>query len=112
MVLKQGRLIVCERIEGAIPLTELLERLRTAMADNEGELVVERTERLRRLEDQQLRKAQDQAFQESLAADREKQRQREEDQSRADALAREQERLQQQQEREKEVRNYLCLSLL
>ena len=73
------------------------------MADNEGELVVERTERLRRLEDQQLRQAQDQAFQESLAADREKERQKEEDMFRAEELAREQRELQEQVEREKEV---------
>lgn len=103
VVLKQGRLVVCERVEGALPLDELLNRLRTAMTDNEGELVVERTERLRRLEDQRLREAQDQAFQESLAADREKERQREEDQSRADRLAREQQEIQDQQKKAKEV---------
>jgi FAS-associated factor 2 len=73
------------------------------MVDNEGELVVERTERLRRQEDQQLREAQDQAYQESLAADREKERLRVEDQSRAEELAREQERLQREQEKEAEV---------
>ena len=95
--------MVCERIEGLIPRTEVIIRLRDAMMDNEGELVVERTERLRRQEDQQLREAQDQAFQESLAADREKERQRVEDQSRAEELVREQERIQREQEKEKEV---------
>lgn len=94
---------MCERIEGALPLTEIITRLRAAMTDNEGELVVERTERYRRHEDQQLREAQDQAFQESLAADREKERQKVENQSRAEELAREQERLQEQQQKEKDV---------
>lgn len=103
VVLKQSRLIVCERIEGALPLAELLSRLRTSMIDNEGELVVERTERLRRREDQQLREDQDQAFEESLAADREKERRKEEDQNRAEKLAREQEELQEQQLKAKEV---------
>lgn len=104
IVLKQSRLVVCERIEGILSLSELITRLRAAMTDNEGELVVERTERLRRQEDQQLRESQDQAFQESLAADREKERQREEDRSRAEELVQEQERIQRQQEKEKEVR--------
>ena len=103
VVLKQGRLIVCERIEGAIPGPELISRLRTAMTDNEGELVVERTERLRRLEDQRLREEQDKAFQDSLAADREKERRREEDQNRAARLAREQQEIQEQEQRDKEV---------
>ena len=90
-------------MEGAVPLDDVIGRLRAAMLDNEGELVVERTERMRRLEDQQLRKAQDQAFQESLEADREKQRRKEEDQCRAEELAREQKRMQQEQEKEKAV---------
>lgn len=103
IVLKQSRLVVCERIEGILSLSELTSRLRVAMTDNEGELVVERTERLRRQEDQQLRESQDEAFKESLAADREKERQRVEVRSRAEELVREQERLQREQEKEKEV---------
>ncbi len=99
---------MCERIEGSLPADELVTRLRTAMIDNEGELVVERTERLRRLEDQQLREAQDQAFQESLAADQKKERQKEEDQSRVEVQAKREEELQRQQEREKEVKDLIC----
>ncbi len=110
VVLKQSRLVVCERVEGAVPLDGLIGRLRAAMIDNEGELVVERTERMRRLEDQQLRSDQDKAFQESLEADREKDRKREEDQSRAEELAREQKRLQQVQEKEKDVSQAANLS--
>ena len=94
---------MCERVEGAVPLDDLISRLRASMMDNEGELVVERTERMRRLEDQQLRKSQDEAFLESLEADREKERRREEDQSRVEELAREQQRLQQEEEKKKEV---------
>ena len=102
--------MVCERIEGTLPLPELITRLRTAMIDNESELVVERTERMRRLEDQRLREDQDQAFQESLAADREKERVRVESQSKAEELVREQEMLQQQQEKKKEVNSISLLS--
>lgn len=115
VVVKRSRLVVCERIEGVLPLPELIRRLQSAITDNEGELVVERTERFRRQETQQLREAQDQAFQESLAADRAKEKQREEDQSRAEALVREQERLKKQQEKEEEdfqVEKALCSSRL
>lgn len=103
VVLKQGRQVVCERIEGACLLEELLSRLRLAIIDNEGEFVVERAERNRRMEDQQLREAQDQAFQESLAADREKERQKEESLSRARQLAHEEEESRMQEALRKEV---------
>ena len=96
VVLKQGRMVVCERLEGAIGLNDLLARLQAAIADNEGELVVERTERVRREEDQRLREAQDEAYQLSLAADREKER------LRAEALEKEQAEVRQTQEQELE----------
>ncbi len=103
VVLKQSRMVVCERVEGARPLADLVGLLRRAVSDNEGELVVERTERLRRQEDQQLRQAQDQAFEESLAADKEKQRKRDEDMRKAEELARKEEEEQMREERKKEV---------
>ena len=96
VVLKQGRMVVCERVEGAIGLEELISRLRAAITDNEGELVVERTERMRREEDQRLREAQDEAYQLSLAADREKER------LRAAALEKEEAEVRQSQEQELE----------
>ena len=96
VVLKQGRMVVCERVEGTIGLDDLLARLQAAIADNEGELVVERTERMRREEDQRLREAQDEAYQLSLAADREKER------LRAEALEKEQAEVRQNQEQELE----------
>ena len=89
-------MVVCERVEGAIGLDDLLARLQAAIADNEGELVVERTERMRREEDQRLREAQDEAYQLSLAADREKER------LRAEALEKEQAEVKQNQEQERE----------
>ena len=104
IVLRHGRMVVCERIEGALSLDEFIERLRTSVADNEAELVVERTNRYRRQEDQQLRESQDQAFEESLAADREKQRRRDEDMWRAKQLAEEEEEEQRREEVMKEVR--------
>ena len=87
---------MCERVEGALGVNDLLARLRTAITNNEGELVVERTERMRREEDQRLREAQDEAYQLSLAADREKERQR------VAALEKEQAELKQNQEQELE----------
>ena len=96
VVLKQGRMVVCERVEGALSVNDLLARLRTAITNNEGELVVERTERMRREEDQRLREAQDEAYQRSLAADREKER------LRVAAMEKEQAELKQNQEQELE----------
>lgn len=112
VVLKQGRMVVCERVEGALSVNGLLERLRTAITNNEGELVVERTERMRREEDQRLREAQDEAFQLSLAADREKER------LRVAALEKEQAELKQNQEQEleqqrkEEVEHRKCFTVL
>ncbi len=45
VVLKQSRLVVCERVEGSLSLEVLLQRLQTAITSNEAELVVERNER-------------------------------------------------------------------
>lgn len=46
IVLKQSRMVVCERVEGGVEgVEELMTRLRQAIRDNEGELVVERNER-------------------------------------------------------------------
>lgn len=106
IVLRHSRMVVCERFEGALPLDEFIGRLRQAVADNEGELVVERTERYRRQEDQQLRESQDQAFEESLAADRAKQRKRDEDMQRAEQLVAEEEEEQRREEVKKEVRQW------
>ena len=105
-------MVVCERIEGSMPRDELINSLRRAVADNEGELVVERTERFRRQEDQQLRQDQDQAFEESLAADKEKQRKKEEDRRRAEQLVREEEEEQRMEEARKEVSRSRCWSAI
>ena len=46
IVLKQSRMVVCERVEGEVMrVGELVTRLTQAIRDNEGELVVERNER-------------------------------------------------------------------
>lgn len=89
-------MVVCERVEGAVGVDELIARLHAAIRDNEGELVVERTERMRREEDQRLREAQDEAYQLSLAADREKERQR------VEAMEKEQAEVKQNQEQKLE----------
>ncbi len=46
IVLKQSRMVVCERVEGTVGREELIRRLERAIRENEGELVVERHERL------------------------------------------------------------------
>ncbi len=46
IVLKQSRMVVCERVEGTVGKEELIQRLERAIRENEGELVVERHERL------------------------------------------------------------------
>lgn len=96
IVLRQGRMVVCERVEGCGDVGVLLGRLGRAVEACQSELVVERNERLRRRADQALREAQDEAFEASLAADRAKQRDREAEEER---VRREQER---EREREKE----------
>lgn len=45
IVLKQSRMVVVERVEGLLPLRELVPRLAVAVRMNEAELVVERNER-------------------------------------------------------------------
>ena len=104
VVLKQGRMVVCERVEGALSVNDLLTQLRSAITDNEGELVVERTERMRREEDQRLREAQDEAYQLSLAADREKERLRVEAREKEQAELRQNEEQELEQQRKEEVR--------
>lgn len=97
-------MVVCERVEGALSVNDLVTQLRSAITDNEGELVVERTERMRREEDQRLREAQDEAYQLSLAADREKERLKVEAREKEQAELRQNEEQELEQQRKEEVR--------
>lgn len=45
IVLKQSRIVVCERIEGSLGVEALIARLLVAVSNDEAELVVERNER-------------------------------------------------------------------
>lgn len=45
IVLKQARMVVVQRVEGLLPMRELIARLAVAVRMNEAELVVERNER-------------------------------------------------------------------
>ena len=45
IVLKQSRMVVCDRVEGTVEKAPLMRRLEAAIRNNEGELVVERNER-------------------------------------------------------------------
>ena len=89
-----------------MPLDELMGRLQVAISENESEFVVERAERHRRQEDQRLRQAQDQAFEESLAVDRAKEKQREENMMREKEQVKEEQNLQREAEMKKEVKHY------
>ena len=100
---------MCERVEGAVGVDDLLARLRAAITNNEGELVVERTERMRREDDQRLREAQDMAYQQSLAADREKERLRMEAMEKERAEMRQNQEQQLEQLKIEEVRQNACM---
>ena len=45
VVLRQSRMVVCERVEGLVGREELQARLGAAVRDSEAQLVVERNER-------------------------------------------------------------------
>lgn len=103
---------MCERVEGAVGVDNLLARLHAAITDNEGELVVERTERMRREEDQRLREAQDMAYQQSLAADREKERLRMVAMEKEQAEMRQNQKQQLEQLKLEEVRQNGCMVIV
>lgn len=99
---REHRMTVVARSEGACSSQQLLQRLRRVVNDNDPHLAAARADRVEREVTARLRAAQDEAYAESLAADQEKERQRAA--LRAAKEAREHEDLQrrQQEERHKE----------
>lgn len=86
---REHRMTVVARSEGACSAEILMQRLRQVVSENEGHLAAARADRVEREVTARLRAAQDEAYAESLAADQEKERRK--------AAARELEQLQQQQ---------------
>ncbi|XP_072944574.1 FAS-associated factor 2 [Epargyreus clarus] len=99
---RDHRMTVVARSEGACSGQQLLQRLRRVVTDNEPHLAAARADRVEREVTARLRAAQDEAYAESLAADQEKERRRAAD--RAARAQREHEDLQrrEQEERRKE----------
>lgn len=95
---RDHRMTVVARSEGACSAQQLLQRLRCVVSDNEPHLAAARADRVEREVTVRLRAAQDEAYAESLAADQEKERRRAAD--RAAREAREHEDLQRRQEEE------------
>lgn len=72
IVYKSARMTLISKIEGPISAAELMLQLSQLIADNESELVIARHDKEERNQTQLIRKEQDQAYEESLKADREK----------------------------------------
>ncbi|CAG9788714.1 unnamed protein product [Diatraea saccharalis] len=73
---REHRMTVVARSEGTCSPTQLLQRLRHVVADNEAHLAAARADRVEREVTARLRASQDEAYAESLAADQEKERRR------------------------------------
>ncbi|RMZ96522.1 FAS-associated factor 2 [Brachionus plicatilis] len=76
---KRNKMTIVTKIEGPIPASKLIDGLRKLISEQEPELIVARTERDERVQTQQIRQQQDEAFQESLRIDRERERKKQEE---------------------------------
>lgn len=106
IVCKSVRMTLVSKIEGPVAAPELLIQLAQLFAENEAELVVARKDKEERNETQLIRQQQDQAYEESLKADREKARlKKEKEEARLNAEKLEKERIAAEIARETEVVN-------
>lgn len=78
IVYKQSRMTLVARIEGPVKSDELVVQLSNIVAENNHDLSIARLTRDQRAQDQELRKQQDEAYLESLKADKEKERKKQE----------------------------------
>lgn len=81
IVYKNSRMTLVSKIEGPISAAELMLQLSGLIAEHEHDLVAARHDKEQRSQTQLLRKQQDEAYLESLNADREKQRKKQEEES-------------------------------
>lgn len=99
---REHRMTVVARSEGACSPQQLLQRLRRVVSDNEGHLAAARADRVEREVTARLRAAQDEAYAESLAADQEKERRRAADRAAREAHQNQELLNRQNQERQKQ----------
>ncbi|KAG8224448.1 hypothetical protein J437_LFUL003171 [Ladona fulva] len=105
LVLRDTKMTVVGRLEGAVGPRELIMTLQTLMAENEASLIAARADRNERSFTQTLRRQQDEAYAESLRADREKERRRQEEREKEEEEQRKREEaLQEEQRRIEEIR--------
>ncbi|XP_011333890.1 FAS-associated factor 2 isoform X2 [Ooceraea biroi] len=94
IVLKDNKMTIVGRLEGAPSSADLTSRLQAIIERNEINLIQTRRDRAERNAAQSLRQQQDRAYEESLRADQEKDRKREEERrAREEQEAREKEEL-------------------
>lgn len=110
---KRNKMTIITKIEGSIPANKLIDGLRKLITEQEPEIIVARSERDERVQTQQIRQQQDEAFQESLRIDRERQRKKQEELEalrRADEL--EKQRIQEEENnlKVKQFLNFLFLT--
>lgn len=74
IAMRDTKMTVVGRLEGPMNAETLLQRLQTIVVDNEGCLIAARNDRMERSLNQTIRAQQDQAYEDSLQADREKER--------------------------------------
>lgn len=76
---KRNKMTIVTKIQGPIPANKLIRGIRMLINEQEPELIVARNERDERVQTQQIRQQQDEAFQESLRIDRERERKKQEE---------------------------------
>ncbi|KAL4709004.1 hypothetical protein ACJJTC_005865 [Scirpophaga incertulas] len=99
---REHRMTVVARSEGACSASQLLQRLRHVVSENEPHLAAARADRVEREVTARLRAAQDEAYAESLAADQAKERRREADRAAREHQINEDLRKRELEERHKE----------
>lgn len=104
IVYKGARMTLVSKIEGPISAPELLVQLSQLISDNEADLVVARADKAERNMNQLIRQEQDQAYELSLKADREKAKlKKEQEEARLNAEKLEKQRLDEEVARENAI---------
>nr|CAG4645023.1 EOG090X0B12 [Leptodora kindtii] len=102
IVQREYKMTVVGRVEGFLPPDRFLQRVQAIVSDNEAFLIAVRADREERSFNQALRQEQDEAYQESLRADREKEEKRRLERQQQEELERQQIEKEQSEQRIKE----------
>jgi FAS-associated factor 2 len=105
IALRHSRMTLISKIEGPITAAELIVQLANLVAECEPELVAARHDREQRSQTQMLRLQQDEAYEESLRADREKAKRRQELEDETRRALEQEQRMQDEEEAKKNVSN-------